>query len=127
LIPPAILPSWYCTPSKYHLMAVVVREMAKVWNPAARETGDVTLPPNEAWAPLESAQCIVPRFWDGFWPRISIMSISPQDGQPTVLIEAPSIQNAGQMPCPWGTWILASTQVLTPNVRRPSVLRRAEV
>src|SRR5262249_41980443 len=108
-------------------MAVVVRETAKVWNPAARETDELKLPPNEACAPFESAQCIVPRFWNGFWPRISMMSISPQEGHPTVLIEEPSIQNAGQMPCPWGTWIRASTQVLTPKVRRPCVLRRADV
>src|SRR5262249_39178700 len=105
-------------------MAVVVREIAKVWNPAARETDELKLPPNEACAPLESAQCIVPKFTNGSWPRISMMSISPQEGHPTVLIEAPSIQNAGQMPCPWGTWIRASTQVLTPKVRRPCVLRR---
>src|SRR5882672_11644712 len=108
-------------------MAVGVREIAKVWNPAARETDELKLPPNEACEPSSLAQCIVPRFCNGFCPRISIMSISPQEGHPTVLIEEPSIQNAGQMPWPWGTWIRASTQVLTPKVRRPSVLRRAEV
>ena len=30
----------------------------------------------------------------------SMMSISPQSGQPTVPMSAPSIQNAGQMPWP---------------------------
>src|SRR5262245_35088244 len=111
----------------YHLMVVAVRERAYVWNPAARETDELKVVPNEACAPPESAQCIVPTFWNGFWPRISMMSISPQDGHPTVLIEEPSIQNAGQMPWPWGVWIRASTQVLMPNVRRSCVLRRAEV
>src|SRR5262245_39093988 len=108
-------------------MVVGVREMANVWKPAARETGEVTLPPKEACEPSVLAQCIVPKFWDGVWPRISMMSNSPQDGHPTVLIELPSIQNAGQIPCPCGTWIRASTHVLTPNDRRPSVLRRADV
>src|SRR5262245_19749265 len=101
--------------------------MANVWNPAARETGDVTLPPNEACEPLSLAQCIVRRIWNGFWPRISMISIPPHDGHPMVLIEEPSIQNAGQMPWPCGTWIRASTHVLTPKVRRSCVLRRAEV
>src|SRR5262249_44392891 len=108
-------------------MAVVVREIAKVWNPAARETDELKLPPNEACEPSELAQCIVPTFWNGLWPRIYIMAISPQEGHHPVLIEDPSTQNAGQMPCPWGTWIRASTQVLTPKVRRPSVFRRADV
>src|SRR5262247_4137235 len=108
-------------------MVVAVRERAYVWNPAARETDELTLVPNETCWPLELAQCIVPTFWDGFWPRISMMSISPQEGHPTVLIVSPSVQNAGQMPWPWGVWIRASIQVLTPKDLRPCVLRRADV
>src|SRR5712692_6007383 len=56
----------------------------------------------------------------------SMMSISPQPGQPTGAILSPSIQNAGHSPCPRGIWIRAS---IRPNCHAPSpwVLRRAEV
>jgi hypothetical protein len=38
----------------------------------------------------------------------SMMSISPQRGQPVVEQSAPSIQKAGQMPCPRGIRMRAS-------------------
>src|SRR5262249_4776639 len=98
LIPPAMLASTYCDLSTYHLMDVGVREIANVWNPAARDTDELKLPPNETCSLLSLAQCMVPRFTNGFFPRISIMSISPQAGHPTVPMLEPSIQNAGQMP-----------------------------
>jgi hypothetical protein len=56
-----------------------------------------------------------------------MMSISPHEGQPTVLMLLPSIQKAGQIPCPSGALMRASTQVLMPNDCLPCVFMRAEV
>jgi hypothetical protein len=56
----------------------------------------------------------------------SMMSISPQPGQPAVPMSAPSIQNAGQRPCPRGTWMRASTRPWVKS-NLPRVTRRAEV
>ena len=39
-------------------------------------------------------------------PMLSMMSISPHEGQPAVVVSLPSIQNAGQRPCPDGSLIL---------------------
>jgi len=55
----------------------------------------------------------------------SMMSISPLSGQPTALISEPSIQNAGQIPCPRGMRIRASMRpYLCEN--NPWVLRRVD-
>jgi hypothetical protein len=47
---------------------------------------------------------------DGSRPMFSMMSISPQAGQPTPETSLPSIQNAGHMPWPRGIWMRASTR-----------------
>ena len=52
--------------------------------------------------------CRLPWLIDGSLPMFSMMSISPHDGQLTLPMLAPSIQNAGQMPCPSGIWMRAS-------------------
>src|SRR6185369_5662386 len=119
--------SAYCTRSTYHLIEVLVREIAYVWNPAESEVDELKMPPNETCCPFASAQCIVPKFLNGFCPWISMMSISPHEGQPTVLMLLPSIQNAGQIPCPSGASMRASTHVLMPNDCLPCVFIRADV
>src|ERR1035438_4980875 len=49
--------------------------------------------------------CTVPCTVDGSFPMFSMMSISPQVGQPTEEILSPSIQKAGHSPCPNGILI----------------------
>lgn len=53
--------------------------------------------------------CSVPWTVPGSKPTFSMTSISPLAGQPTLPMSSPSIQNAGHMPCPRGTFIRAST------------------
>src|SRR5689334_13375666 len=69
---------------------------------------------------------MVPCTVDGSRPMFSIMSISPQVGQPTVSMSLPNIQNAGQTPCPRGILIRASKR---PYLRSnfPFVINLAEV
>ena len=43
-------------------------------------------------------------------PTFSMMSISPQAGQPTLSMPAPSIQMAGQVPRPVGSFARTSTR-----------------
>ncbi len=62
----------------------------------------------------------------GSYPTFSMTSISPHAGQPTWPMSAPSIQNAGQMPCPRGILMRASTRPYCA-VKVPSVFSRAEV
>lgn len=63
---------------------------------------------------------------EGSKPTFSMMSISPELGQPTCPMSLPSIQKAGHMPCPRGTLSRASTRPYVV-VNLPAVLRRAEV
>jgi hypothetical protein len=56
----------------------------------------------------------------------SMMSISPQAGQFTVPMSFPSIQKAGQIPCPRGSFKRASNFPCACSKRR-WVVRRAEV
>src|SRR3954452_7699650 len=62
----------------------------------------------------------------GSKPTFSMMSISPHCGQPTLPMSEPSIQNAGHMPCPRGSFIRAS---MCPEdaVNLPEELSRADV
>jgi hypothetical protein len=62
----------------------------------------------------------------GWLPMFSMMSISPLFGQPTLPMLLPRAQNAGQIPCPPGSWMRAS---MCPYccVNLPAVLSRAEV
>src|SRR5688500_5704311 len=62
----------------------------------------------------------------GLLPRFSMMSSSPQLGQPAVPIFDPSIQNAGHSPLPEGSAIRASIRPYRIS-RLPCVLRRVEV
>ena len=59
-------------------------------------------------------------------PMVTMMSISPLFGQPTLPMLSPSAQNAGQMPCPRGILMLAS---MCPYcwLNLPLVSSRAEV
>jgi hypothetical protein len=62
-------------------------------------------------APEYPGPCAVPLLMDALLlnvPKFSMISTSPQFGQPTVPIFSPSIQKAGQMPFPNGSLILAS-------------------
>lgn len=55
-----------------------------------------------------------------------MMSISPHPGQPTESMLDPSIQNAGQRPCPDGSFIRAATvpgKCIFPRL----TIRQAEV
>ena len=62
----------------------------------------------------------------GSRPMFSMMSISPQAGQPALPMSLPSIQNAGQMPWPYGTLMRASKRPYgCSNV--PCVFSRADV
>ncbi len=63
---------------------------------------------------------------EGSKPTFSMMSISPESGQPTWPRSLPSIQNAGHMPWPRGTCMRASTCPYWA-VNFPAVLSRAEV
>ena len=62
----------------------------------------------------------------GSKPTFSMTSISPLAGQPTLPMSSPSIQNAGHMPWPRGTFIRVSTCPYV-GVNLPEVLSRAEV
>src|ERR1700759_417083 len=99
-MPLAMLPWKYCTRSTYHVIVVAVREIPYVWKPEANDVEELKVPPNDAWFPFASAQCMVPKLANGFCPCISIMSISPQAGHPTVTMLEPRVQNPGQIPCP---------------------------
>ena len=55
-----------------------------------------------------------------------MMSISPQVGQPTWSMFVPSIQMAGQVPLPVGSFARTSTRPYR-NSKRPRVLMLAEV
>jgi hypothetical protein len=46
----------------------------------------------------------------GSRPKLSITSTSPQPGQGTFSMFAPSIQNAGRIPCPRCIFIRAATR-----------------
>ena len=46
----------------------------------------------------------------GSLPTFSMTSISPEPGHGVCGNCPPSIQNAGQMPCPRGIWMRASTR-----------------
>ena len=56
----------------------------------------------------------------------SMMSISPHRGHPTESMSAPSIQKAGQSPCPRGTRIRASKRPYA-CANSPLVLSRVDV
>jgi hypothetical protein len=62
----------------------------------------------------------------GSLPTTSITSISPHSGQPTASMSVPSIQNAGHMPRPAGTWIRASTRPCR-SATASFVISRADV
>ena len=70
--------------------------------------------------------CMLPWLIDGSLPMFSMTSISPHDGQFTVLMLSPIIQNAGQIPCPSGIWMRASNRPYC-WLNFPSVLMRALV
>ena len=69
---------------------------------------------------------MLPWFTPGSLPMLSMMSISPHVGQPAVPMSSPSIQNAGQRPCPAGILIRASNRPYF-CVNLSWVWRRADV
>jgi hypothetical protein len=97
----------YATPSTDQVTAPGSQSTANVWNasakacPPARLNGAPTPFPPEYPGPW-----IVPCTVDGSNPTFSMMSISPMVGQPPEPL--PSIQNAGHMPCPRGSFMRAS-------------------
>ena len=68
----------------------------------------------------------VPSTFFGVLPTVSMMSISPQAGQLTSSMLVPIIQNAGHMPCPSGTLMLASSRPYA-CANLPLVVMRPEV
>jgi hypothetical protein len=57
-------------------------------------------------------------------PTCSMMSISPHAGQPTARIFVPSVQIAGQVPRPFGSFARTSTR---PYVQFARLVRLADV
>ncbi len=68
----------------------------------------------------------LPWMRSGSKPTFSMMSISPQVGQPTWPMFVPSIQMAGHVPLPVGSLARTSTRPYR-NSKRPRVTTRADV
>lgn len=69
---------------------------------------------------------MVPWMWVGSLPTTSRMSISPQPGHPALPMSLPSIQKAGHIPWPAGTFTRAEKRPYACS-KSPFVTSRADV
>src|SRR5690348_17071589 len=97
----------YCTPSTDQVIESGAQSTANVWKSSANDQpfGWLYAAPIP-FAPEYPGPWIVPCTVAGSLPMFSMMSISPSFGQ----LVPPSIQKAGQSPCPRGILIRASNR-----------------
>ena len=99
---------WYRIPSTYQSSRSLCHSIAKTWKSSETGPGIDVAAADAARRRCSRGRAACRRSRSGSRPTYSIMSISPQPGQPTWPMLLPSAQNAGQSPAPAGTLMRAS-------------------